>query len=162
MASEINRRKFLEVGAIGSLSAAVSGMSLSGCAGAVRRFGPAPYMPFAAPPADPVRVGYVGVGGMGTAHVRNLLRIEGVEIKAVCDIVPEKVVRSQNMVEEAGQKRPSGYYRGETDFKRLCNEEDLDLVYTATPWRWHVPVCVAAMKDVSDPHNDTFCSIRFM
>ena len=26
-------------------------------------------------------------------------------------------------------------------------EADVDLVYTATPWRWHVPVCVAAMEN---------------
>ena len=29
----------------------------------------------------------------------------------------------------------------------MCEEEDLDLVYTATPWRWHTPVCVAAMEN---------------
>ncbi|MFC1502412.1 Gfo/Idh/MocA family protein [bacterium] len=29
---------------------------------------------------------------------------------------------------------------------RLCERDDLDLVYTATPWEWHVPVCVAAME----------------
>jgi predicted dehydrogenase len=29
----------------------------------------------------------------------------------------------------------------------MCAEEDLDLVFTATPWEWHVPVCVAAMKN---------------
>ena len=51
------------------------------------------------------------------------------------------------MVQEAGQPAPRLYTRGERDFERLCAEEDLDLVYTATPWRWHVPVCVAAMKN---------------
>jgi|TARA_B100002003_G_scaffold1895_1_gene1788 hypothetical protein len=29
----------------------------------------------------------------------------------------------------------------------MCQEEELDLVFTATPWRWHVPVCVAAMTN---------------
>jgi len=28
----------------------------------------------------------------------------------------------------------------------MREKEDLDLVITATPWEWHVPVCVAAMK----------------
>jgi predicted dehydrogenase len=28
----------------------------------------------------------------------------------------------------------------------MCDEEDLDLVYTATPWRWHVPILVTAMN----------------
>ncbi len=145
-ASEQNRRDFLKLGAAAGLGAALGGMSLSGCAGAGRRLGPAPREPFAARPIDRVRVGYVGVGGMGSAHVRNLLRIDGVEITAVCDIVPEKVARIQRWVQEAGQPEPAGYSRGEYDFKRLCEQEDLDLVYTATPWRWHVPVCVAAME----------------
>ena len=28
----------------------------------------------------------------------------------------------------------------------MCETEDLDLVMTATPWEWHVPVCLAAMR----------------
>ena len=28
----------------------------------------------------------------------------------------------------------------------MCERDDLDLIMTATPWKWHVPVCVAAMK----------------
>jgi len=84
---------------------------------------------------------------MGSAHVRNFLNIEGVEVKAVCDIVPAKVERIQEWVVEGGQPKPAGYDRGLWDFKRLCETEDLDLVLTATPWEWHVPVCVAALKN---------------
>ena len=99
------------------------------------------------PPIDPVRIGFVGVGGMGTNHVGNMLKIEGVEIRAVCDIVESKVARVQDMVVKAGQPKPEGYTRGDTDFQRLCQQEDLDLVFTATPWEWHVPVCLAAMNN---------------
>lgn len=141
------RRDFIKLAAVGGLGAAVSGLTLAGCRGPGRRTGPAPAEPFAAPPLERVRMGFVGVGGMGSAHVRNFLRIEGVEIKAVCDIVPEKVARIQKWVTDAGQPRPAGYSRGERDFERLCAEEDLDLVFTATPWRWHVPVCLAAMHN---------------
>ncbi|MGQ9802163.1 MAG: Gfo/Idh/MocA family protein [Candidatus Saccharicenans sp.] len=102
---------------------------------------------FATKPIEVVRVGFVGVGGMGSVHVQNFLNIDGVEIKAICDIVEGKVVRAQNWVEAAGFPRPKGYSRGPWDFKRMCQEEDLDLVFTATPWEWHVPVCVEAMKN---------------
>ena len=112
-----------------------------------RQVGQAPAEPFAAPPMDVVRVGFVGVGLQGSAHCRNLLRIEGVELKAVCDIVPERVTAIQDRAVESGQSRPSGYDRGEWDFVRMCEEEELDLVYTATPWEWHVPVCVTAMQN---------------
>ena len=48
---------------------------------------------FRAPPMDRVRIGFVGVGGQGSSHVENLLTLQGVEIKALCDIVPEKVTK---------------------------------------------------------------------
>lgn len=146
---EFNRRDFVKLGAATGIGIALTGSQLTGCAStaATRKLGSAPDQLFSTTPIDPVRIGYVGVGLQGTSHVRNLLRIEGAVITAVCDIVEEKVVRSQKMVEEAGHPKPTGYSRGEYDFVRLCEEEDLDLVFTATPWRWHVPVCVAAMKN---------------
>jgi hypothetical protein len=138
------RREFLKLGGLGALGLA----GLPGCVtvgrGIFQR--PVPREPFAAPRLECVRIGYVGVGGMGTNHVNQLLKVPGAEIKAVCDIVPAKVARAQDIVEQAGQPRPAGYDRGAWDFKRLCEQEDLDLVYTATPWEWHVPVCVVAMR----------------
>jgi Oxidoreductase family, NAD-binding Rossmann fold len=101
---------------------------------------------FAAPPIPDVRIGFVGVGGQGTAHVRNMLRVPGCRITAVCDIAPERVAVVQKLVVAAGQKEPVGYSRGPRDFERLCETEELDLIFNATPWEWHVPVCVAAMK----------------
>ena len=103
--------------------------------------------PFRAPPMDRVRIGFVGVGGMGTIHVRNLVRIPGAQITAVCDIVEAHAQRASGILTEAGQPAPTLYTRGPTDFVRLCETEDLDLVFTATPWEWHVPVCVAAMRN---------------
>ena len=142
---KVDRRDFIKMGAVAGLGSALGGLSLLGCAG-TRIKGEA-RTEFKVPPIDPVRMGFVGVGGMGSAHVRNFLDIEGVEIKAVCDIVESKVARIQQWVVEAGQPKPEGYSRGETDFKRLCERSDLDLVFTATPWRWHVPVCIAAMEN---------------
>ncbi len=84
---------------------------------------------------------------MGTVHVRNLARIAGARITAVCDVVEAHAVRAANILTEAGHPTPRLYTRGPTDFLRMCETEDLDLVYTATPWEWHVPICVAAMRN---------------
>lgn len=100
----------------------------------------------AAKPLATVRVGFVGVGVKGSAHVGNLLRMEGVELRAVCDIVEAQCVETQRQAERLGKPAPRAYFRGEKDYERLCAEEDLDLVYTATPWHLHVPVCLAAMR----------------
>jgi predicted dehydrogenase len=98
-------------------------------------------------PISNVRIGFIGVGGRGSGHVRDLLLIPNVQLKAICDIVPSKVERIQNMVEKAGQPRPEAYSRGEQDYKRLCARNDLDMVYIATPWEWHVQMAVEAMKN---------------
>ena len=140
-----SRRDFLKIGAAAGLGAAVSGLGLEGR--------DAPAAPgearsqFKAPAVPTVKVGFVGVGGMGSAHVQNYLNIEGVEIKAICDIRPAHVERAQKWVVEAGQPKPAGYSNGPRDFERMCETEELDLVMTATPWEWHVPVCLSAMKN---------------
>jgi len=142
MSKEISRRTFIQTGTAACLGIGISGVAFSGCSFTQE----VAHLPMTAPPMEKVRIGYVGVGGMGSNHVRNLLRIDGAELRAVCDIVEEKVARIQQWVVEAGQPKPEGYSRGKWDFKRMCDRDDLDLVYTATPWRWHVPVCVAAME----------------
>ena len=86
------------------------------------------------------------MGGRGTSLLGNLLDIEGVEIKAVCDVVPDRVKSAQQRVVAKGQPEPAGYSKSETDFEELCQRDDLDLVYIATPWDWHVPMAVCAMK----------------
>ncbi len=145
----VKRREFLKIGLAAGMGTALGSSTLTTCDSRARRgSGSAAdtLIEFKVPPVDPVRIGFVGVGGMGSAHVRNFLRLEGIEIKAVCDIVEEKVARIQNWCEEAGRPRPEGYSRGDRDFERLCDRDDVDLVFTATPWEWHVPVCLTAMK----------------
>ncbi len=75
-----------------------------------------------------------------------LLGMEGVDIPAVCDVDQAKVERAQAQVEKSGRAKPEGYWRGEEDFRRLLERSDLDAVVIATPWDWHTPMAVAAMK----------------
>ena len=101
----------------------------------------------AAPPIQVVRVGFVGIGLQGSSHVNNLLKIEGCRIVAVCDVRPERTEWATRAVVGAGHPPPTAYTRGPRDFERLAETEDLDLIYTATPWEWHVPVMLAAMRN---------------
>jgi predicted dehydrogenase len=91
-------------------------------------------------------IGFVGIGARGSNLFKILLELEGVEFRALCDIREDRVTRAQRWVREAGRPEPTSYTKGDTDFKRMCEMEELDLVITATPWQWHVPVCVAAME----------------
>lgn len=155
----LRRRRFLKAAVgvtalgLGGCKSAPSPGPESGTAAAgepttepARGRSPAPPHPFVTKPLDRVRMGFVGVGGMGSAHVRNYLKIPNVDIVAVCDINPDAVRRMQTWVKNAGQPEPTGYDRGERDYVRMCEKEDLDLVLNATPWKWHVPICVTAMR----------------
>ena len=145
MKKQFNRRDFIKTVAATGVGMAVSDNLLAAIQ--PERI-TSPYHP--APigsPMQKVRIGYVGVGLQGTSHVENLLKVEGAEIVAVCDIIESKVQRAQDMVEKAGFKRPEGYSKNEFDWQRLCERSDIDLVYTATPWQWHVPICLAAMNN---------------
>jgi len=92
-----------------------------------------------------VRLGIIGVGGRGTNLLQDLLGVEKVEIKAICDLVQDKVEHAQKLVTNAGQAEPAGFSKGELDFKNL-NQLDLDIVYIAITWNWHVPMALDAMK----------------
>ena len=145
---DVNRRDFIKMGAAAGLGAAVAGIALQGCeqGSTTRSLSTTPRI-MKADPIDPVRIGFVGVGSRGSNHVRNILRLDGIEIKAFCDIVPEKVERVQQWVTDAGFPKPTAYTRGENDYVRMCETEDLDLVIHATPWKYHVPGCVASMQN---------------
>ncbi|UCF21013.1 MAG: Gfo/Idh/MocA family oxidoreductase [Gemmatimonadota bacterium] len=93
-----------------------------------------------------LRLGFIGVGGRGTWLLGLALRRDDCEIKAVCDVKPDRVERARNMVKEAHGETPRGFADGEEDFLKLVERDDMDAVIIATPWLWHAPMAVAAMK----------------
>jgi len=113
-------------------------------AGVVTSFGPAILF---GKDERKVRVGFVGVGSQGTNLLRTSLAMEDIEIPAVCDIKKENLDRALDLVVRRGLPRPEGYSDGPEDFKRMSLRADLDAIITATPWEYHVPVLVDAMKN---------------
>jgi len=98
-------------------------------------------------PLRVVRIGVIGLGMRGMDAVGRLLKVEGVEITAVCDMLPERVRGAAKIVTDAGGKPPAGYSGGEDDWMNLCRRDDVDLVYACTPWALHTPNAVFAMKN---------------
>lgn len=143
MSDDLNRREFL---AVTSAAVVAGAAAIGGEAAAGVQAQPAPAR-FAAPLIPLVRIGYVGIGGQGSGHVENLLKIPGCRITAVCDIRPARTDWATKAITAAGHPAPTAYTRGPQDFVRMCETEDLDLVYNATPWEFHVPIMLAAMKN---------------
>lgn len=100
---------------------------------------------YGAPKLDTVRVGFIGLGQRGPSHLSNMTKLEGVEIKALCDLRPEKVEKAKKMLEGSAHK-PALYSGSKDEWKKLCDRKDVDLIYIATPWDMHVPMAVYAME----------------
>ena len=98
-------------------------------------------------PRPIIRVGIIGVGARGTSMLAEFLGVDGVQITAVCDIVKDKCNSAQRVIEKAGHKTPALFINGDHDFENLCKRDDVDFIYIATPWDWHVPMAIAAMKN---------------
>jgi len=96
-------------------------------------------------PIPTVRVGFVGLGMRGADAVRRFMYLEGVEVTALCDIVPDRVTESQKVLAENGRAAASEY-TGEEGWKKLCESHNVDLVYVCTHWQLHTPIAVYAME----------------
>jgi len=96
-------------------------------------------------PIETVRVAFVGLGGRGKGAVRRYTFLEGVEIVALCDLVQENLEMTQDILEGAGLPRAE-VYSGPEDWKKVCEREDVDLVYVCTHWDLHTPIAVYAME----------------
>ncbi len=83
---------------------------------------------------DRVRVGLVGVKGMGGGHLRNLvgpeMQEDNVEVIAVCDLWETARLKAQ----KTAQLGDAGVY---IDYRRLLDNNDIDAVVVATPDHWH-------------------------
>ena len=94
---------------------------------------------------ETVRLGFIGLGGRGKSLLSNFLTIPGVRVMALCDLVKDRVSEAQKIVTQAGQPLAASYHSGEGEFQALARREDIDLVYIATPWRWHTQMALFAM-----------------
>ncbi len=141
MTPGFDRRGFIQTSAAAGLGIALGEAELRALPFTPRTLPPRPRRPL-----DTVRMGFVGVGNQGTGHVRNFARIPNVEIKAICDKTPDHAERSRKWLVENGHPEPR-VYTGAEDYLRLAGEEDLDVIFTATPWELHAPVLRAALEN---------------
>ncbi|WP_353197309.1 Gfo/Idh/MocA family oxidoreductase [Parapedobacter defluvii] len=149
-----NRRNFLKSATL--LSGAMAALpAVAHEAVSNESFGSLTYQPsksqrfnmsgYAAPKIDKVRIGFIGLGSRGPGAVQRMSRIDGVEIKALCDKDPSRVENAQGILSKAGLSKAKEY-SGEEGWKDMVANEDLDLVYICTPWDLHTPMAVFAME----------------
>jgi len=114
-------------------------------------------------PSDRVTVGYIGVGGMGTAHLKVDTQNPGAQIVAVCDVFASKRERARKLVEDAyvAQKR-TGRHNGVSayrDFREILARPDVDGVVIAPLHYWHTVMAVMAAQAGKSVYVEKMCAV---
>jgi predicted dehydrogenase len=131
-----NRRNFLK-----TTSAAAAGLSLaaalpipmSACAGA----------------NDKLRCGVIGINGMGFADLASFLRQKNTECVALCDVDSNVLNKRAAETEKAQGFKPHLY----SDYRKLIEDKDVDVVIIGTPDHWH---CLP-MVEACQAGKDVYC-----
>ena len=142
------RRDFLR--AVSTASAAALAIGLPGPAVAATAITPrrkgASVVGLRVPKIDIVRCGVIGLGERGLPTLRELMLLEGCEVKAICDIHAPSLQAGSAEVLKRGRAGVKTFGEHAESYLKMLEMPDLDAVFICTPWRLHVPMAVAAMK----------------
>lgn len=90
---------------------------------------------------DKLRIGAIGINGMGWADTKSLMKIDGVELAAICD-VDQNVIDKR--IEELGDKAKK--VKTYSDYRELLDQKNIDIVVIGTPDHWHALMMIEAME----------------
>jgi predicted dehydrogenase len=128
----MNRRRFLQMSALGAAGLALSRLST-----------------YAAEFADlKKRVGLIGTGWYGKCDLWRLVQVAPVEIVSLCDVDKRMLAAAAEMAatRQVSKKKPRLY----SDYREMLKEKDLDLVLIGTPDHWHALSMIEAVKAGAD------------
>ena len=98
---------------------------------------------------DKIRIGCIGVGGMGTNNMNGFMKHPEVEIIAVCDVDSKNLQKAAATV----MKKQGHMPKVHLDFRHLLDMKDVDAVVISTPDHWHALPFIMACE----AGKDIFC-----
>jgi len=130
MATKLSRRQFLGTAAGAGLAAPWL---------TTTRVAAAPGRPA---PSDVVRIGHIGLGGMGSGHLGDYCQNDEFTSVALCDVHETARVNAARRC-----KHKVALY---SDFRELLDRPDVDAVFIATPDHWHALATILAAQAGKD------------
>ena len=104
---------------------------------------------------EKVRVGFVGVGGRGTTHLRTILEVPGAEVTWICDIDPTALDKATHLVGEKTGRTPSTTEHHD----KVLQAKDVDAVLIATPCDVHARLYLDTIQAGKDLYAEKPLSI---
>lgn len=93
-----------------------------------------------------VKLAIIGVGARGKSHLKLLLGRSDVVIVAICDVDARVINEANEIVLKSGKNKPNVYTGDDYAWQVMLKKESLDGVIIVTPWEWHKPMVVGALK----------------
>jgi predicted dehydrogenase len=115
------------------------------------------------PASDKIRVALVGGYGMGWNDLNSFLKNPGVECTALCDIDKNVLEKRTADILKLNMPKPKLY----TDYRKMLEDKDIDVVIVGTPDHWHCLIFVAALEAgrhvyVEKPLGNSIAEINIM
>ena len=95
---------------------------------------------------DTIRIGVIGVGGRGKAHIDGFDALPGVEVVAMADVDESHLSQRAADLEAKSQRKIARYI----DMRRMFDDKSIDAVSIATPNHWHSLAGIWAMQAGKD------------
>jgi predicted dehydrogenase len=138
----VTRRDFIKTTTTTATGAVAAANLFGGDMGAAARSAPT-VNPRVIGANDRIRLGLIGVKGMGGGHLRNLvgdeMKNDNVEVAAICDVW--ETIRRK--AQATAQLHDSAVY---TDYRRLLDNKEIDAVVVAVPDHWHGQMGIDALN----------------
>lgn len=128
----MNRKTFIQ----NSLAAGAGSMFLPGLRGYAKTASQ-PHMTS----NDQIRIGAIGINGMGWSNITKAIEVPGVKLVALCDVDQNVVQKRLNDKLVAPFKDKIKVYG---DYRKMLEQKDLDVVYIGTPDHWHALMMIDA------------------
>ncbi|MCB0854998.1 MAG: Gfo/Idh/MocA family oxidoreductase [Bacteroidetes bacterium] len=91
---------------------------------------------------DTLNVAVAGINSRGVAHINTLLKLDNVNIIALCDVDSKVLDKRAEYVKEKGGGKVKKY----KDFRKLIENNKLDAVFIASPDHTHAPFAIYALQ----------------
>jgi len=90
-----------------------------------------------------MRVGLIGAGWYGKSDLFRLIQVSDIDVVAVCDVDRNHLEEAGRLISErqASRKTPKLY----GDYRKMLDDNKLDLVLIGTPDHWHARQAIDAM-----------------
>jgi predicted dehydrogenase len=128
MSEKSDRRSFIKTATAGAVAA---GLTLRGASASAR-------IPGA---NDRIVAGFIGTGRMGESNLRDFIKQSNVDVAAVCDVYAPNLEKAAALAPRAAKL---------TDFRRLLDRKEIDVVVIATPDHWHALTMLMACQAGKD------------